>query len=112
MTTKGSLQGLTSYFLMEKALSFSEPGSVVAFEAILDLLIYGLVLFPNINDFVDVNTIRIFFIRNLVPTLLGDMYFSIHNRNRHGDGMIVCCAPLLFRWIVSHMPKSPTFKEN
>ena len=85
---------------------------MVAFEAILALLLYGLVLFPNVPNFVDINAIRIFLIGNPVPTLLGDTYFSIHHRNRQGDGTIVCCVPLLFKWIVSHLPKSSIFREN
>ena len=52
------------------------------FEAIFILLIYGLALFPNIDNFVDVNAIRIFLIGNHVPTLLGDMYFSPHLRRK------------------------------
>src|ERR1043165_9955129 len=107
LTTKGKLLGLTSKFLMEKALKFSESGSMVAFEVVLALLIYGLVLFPNVLSFADINAIRIFLIGNLVPTLLSDTYFSIHHRNRQGDGTIMCCVPLFFKWIVSHLPKSP-----
>ena len=64
-----------------------------AFEAIFVLLIYGLVLFPNIDKFVDVNAIRIFSTLNPVPTLLGDTYFSLHMRNAKGGGAIVCCLP-------------------
>src|ERR1051325_8451436 len=112
LTTKGNLLGLTSKFLIEKAFKFAEVGSMVAFEAVLALLIYGLVLFPNVPSFVDINAIRIFLIGNPVPTFLGDTYFSIHHRNRQGDGIIVCYVPLLFKWIVSHLPKSPIFKEN
>ena len=26
--------------------------------------------------------------------------------------MIICCVPLFFKWIVSHLPKSPIFREN
>src|ERR1043165_9506525 len=85
LTTKGNFLGLTSKFLMEKAFSFAEAGSMVAFEALLTLLIYGLVLFPNVKDFVDINAIRIFLIGNHVPTLLGDTYFLIYHRNRQGD---------------------------
>src|SRR3954466_1570519 len=110
--TKGNLPGLTSHFLIKKAFDFIETGSMIAFEAILALLIYGLVLFPNIDNFVDINAIKIFLIGNPVPTLLGDMYFSVHHRNRQGGGIIVCCAPLLFKWIVSHLPESPIFTEN
>ncbi|KAI5408482.1 hypothetical protein KIW84_054359 [Lathyrus oleraceus] len=83
-----------------------------AFEAIFVLLIYGLVLFPNIDKFVDVNPIRIFSTLNPVPTLLGDTYFSLHMRNAKGGGTIVCCLPLLYKWFISHLPQTVAFKEN
>src|SRR3954466_6631242 len=111
-TTKGNLPGLTSHFLIKNTFDFIETGSMIAFEAVLALLIYGLVMFPNVDNFVDINAIKIFLNGNPVPTLLGDMYFSVHHRNRQGGGIIVCCAPLLFKWIVSHLPESPIFTEN
>jgi hypothetical protein len=80
--------------------------------AICVLLIYGLVLFPNIDNFVDVNAIRIFSSLNPVPTLLGDTYFSLHMRNVKGGGTIVCCLPLLYKWFISHLPQTVAFKEN
>ncbi|KAI5393972.1 hypothetical protein KIW84_060898 [Lathyrus oleraceus] len=86
-------------FLIGKAIVFAQAGSVDVFEAIFVLLIYGLDLFPNINDFVDVNAIRIFLIGNLVPTLLGEMYFSLHLGNSKGGGTIVCCVPLLHKCV-------------
>ena len=45
-----------------------------AFEDVLALLIYGLVLFPNSDQFIDVSVINIFLAHNLVPTLLGIFY--------------------------------------
>ena len=92
---KGGMFGLTSEFLIREATAFSQVGSADAFEDIFVLLIYGLALFPNIDNFVDVNAIRIFLIGNHMPTLLGDMYFSLHLRNSKGGGTIVCCIPLL-----------------
>ncbi|KAI5387733.1 hypothetical protein KIW84_073724 [Lathyrus oleraceus] len=71
-TTKGGIQGLPSDFLIAKATLFGKVMSKEAFEAIFVLLIYGLVLFPNIENFVDVNAIRIFSSLNLfsnVPLL-------------------------------------------
>ena len=94
---------MTSKFLIERALSFANVDSMVAFEVILALLIYGLVLFPNIDNFVDVNAIRIFWVGNIVPTFLGDTYFSIHHRTSKGGGTIICCAPLLYKWFISHL---------
>src|SRR3954462_7250497 len=108
-TTKGNLPGLTSHFLIKKAFDFIETGSLIAFEAVLALLIYGLVLFPNVDNFVDINAIKIFLNGNPVPTLLGDMYFSVHSRNLQRGGLITCCVPLLYEWFVSHLPKSSTF---
>ena len=83
-----------------------------AFEAIFVLCIYGLALFPKIYDFVDVNDIRIFLIGNHVPTLLGDMYFSLNLRNSKSGGTIVYYVPLLYKWFISHLPQTPAFLEN
>ena len=47
--------------------------SFQAFKEILALLIYGLVLFPNTDQLIDVSTIKVFLARNSVPTLLGDV---------------------------------------
>ncbi|KAI5390016.1 hypothetical protein KIW84_075368 [Lathyrus oleraceus] len=89
MTTKGGIQGLPSDFLIAQATAYGKAMSEDAFEAIFVLLIYGLVLFPNIDKFVDVNAIRIFSVLNPVSTLLGDTYFSLHLRNAKGGGVIV-----------------------
>ncbi|KAI5388226.1 hypothetical protein KIW84_074062 [Lathyrus oleraceus] len=97
---KGGVFGLTSEFLIGKATAFAQASSVDAFEAIFVLLIYGLALFPNIDGFIDVNAIRIFLIGNPVPTLLGDVYLSLHIRNFKGGGTIVCCVPLLYKWFI------------
>ncbi|KAI5409729.1 hypothetical protein KIW84_055253 [Lathyrus oleraceus] len=112
MTTKGGIQGLPSDFLIAQATLFRKAMSEDAFEAIFVLLIYGLVLFPNIDNFVDVNAIRIFSTLNPVPTLLGDTYFSLHMRNAKGDGTIICCLPLLYKWFISHLLQTLSFKEN
>ncbi|KAI5401013.1 hypothetical protein KIW84_065740 [Lathyrus oleraceus] len=112
MTTKGGIQGLPSEFLIAQAIMYGKAMSEDAFEAIFVLLIYGLVLFPNIDKFVDVNTIRIFSTLNPVLTLLGDTYFSLHMRNAKGGGSIVCCLPLLYKWFISHLPQTVSFKEN
>ncbi|XP_050890437.1 uncharacterized protein LOC127095848 [Lathyrus oleraceus] len=112
LTVKGGIRGLTSKFLIEKAFSFANVGSMVAFETIFSLLIYGSVLFPNIDNFVDVNVIRIFLVGNHVPTFLSDTYFSIHHRTSKGIRTIFCYVPLMYKWFISHLPQSPIFKEN
>ena len=111
-TTRGNLLGLPADFLYKKAVFFDEVSSADAFDAVLALLIYGLVLFPNVDNFIDVNAIQIFLSKNPVPTLLADTYHSIHERTLAGRGLILCCAPLLYRWITSHPPRTPRFTTN
>ena len=59
---KEGLFGLPSVFLIKEPTTFAQAGNLDAFEAIFVLLIYGLVLFPNIDSFVHVNAIRLFMI--------------------------------------------------
>ena len=66
----------------------------------------GSILFPNLDNFVDMNAIEIFHSRNPVPTLLADTYHAIHDRTLKGRGFILCCIPLLYRWFISHLPSS------
>jgi len=112
LTSKGGLLGLSTDFLYQQAFAFAEVASNDAFYSILALLIYGLVLFPNIDDFVDINTIQIFLTKNPVPTLLADTYHSIHDRTLVKRGTILCCAPLLYQWFISHLPQTHSFKAN
>ncbi|KAL5131809.1 hypothetical protein HKD37_12G034614 [Glycine soja] len=112
LTSKGGLQGLPTHFLYQQASIFVEAASTLAFHSILALLIYGHLLFPNIDNFIDINAIKILLTKNLVPTLLADTYHSIHDRTQAGRGTISCCAPLLYQWFTFHLPQSRAFKTN
>ena len=111
-TTKNGFQGLTAKFLYAKAAAFARDKKTNAFESVFTLLIYGLLLFPNMDSFVDINAIQIFLTKNLVPTLLTDTYHSIHYRTFKEGGLILCCAPLLYWWFASHLPDSVFSKAN
>ena len=92
---KGNTQGLPSKFLFKNTTVFANSGSWDAFYASFALPVYGLVLFPNMEGFVDKTAITIFISRNQVPTLLVDVLFSFHWRNMKKWGTINCCIPLL-----------------
>ncbi|XP_050920005.1 uncharacterized protein LOC127137600 [Lathyrus oleraceus] len=106
---KGGIHGFTSKFLVGKAIAFSEAGSWTTFNANLALLIYGIVLFPNMEEFIDLASIHIFLTQNPIPTFLADTYYSIHVRTQKKKGTIVCCAPLLYKWFISHLPSKGPF---
>ena len=83
-----------------------------AFEDVLDFLIYGLVLFPNPYQFIDVNAIKIFLTHNPVPTLLGDILHSLYTRTVKRQGTLMCCISLLSRWFILHLSWSVTKNEQ
>ena len=67
---RSGVKGFLANFLLEKAKLFWDDLDFQAFDEVLALLIYGLVLFPNPDQLIDVNAVRIFLSRNPVPTLL------------------------------------------
>ncbi|XP_050889046.1 uncharacterized protein LOC127094230 [Lathyrus oleraceus] len=86
---------------------------VVGFpKVVFTLLVYVLVLFPNIEGFIDKTVVTIFISRNLVSTLLVDVFFSFHYRNRKRGGAINCCIPLVYKWILTHFPRRVPFTDN
>lgn len=99
-------------FLIDKAIAFAEAGSWMFFNASLAILIYGIVLFPNMEEFVDMAVFHIFLTQNHVPTLVADTYYSIHVRTQKKKGTIICCTPSLYRWFISHLPSKGPFVEN
>ncbi|XP_050897178.1 uncharacterized protein LOC127103994 [Lathyrus oleraceus] len=108
-TIKRGILGLPAKFLIEEARYFARMKSMDSFESIIALLFYGLFLFPNVDDFVDISAIKIFLIGNPVPTLLADVLHLVHLRNSHKGGMIICYTTLLYKWFITHFPRSNAF---
>ncbi|XP_050877571.1 uncharacterized protein LOC127081349 [Lathyrus oleraceus] len=112
LMTKGGILDLPAKFLMEKASTIASIRSMVAFEVILAFLNYDIILFPNVDNFMDINAIHIFLIQNPVPTLLVDTYYYIHYITKKKGGIVMCCAPLLYKWFIAHLSQSSLFKDN
>ncbi|XP_058782605.1 uncharacterized protein LOC131657137 [Vicia villosa] len=104
----GGTHGFHVKFLMKKADTLAVEKKWREFNALLAVMIYGLVLFPNIPNFVDLTAVCLFMDQNPVPTLLADTYYTIHSR--YGKkGSVGSCLPLLYEWFTSHLPKSGPF---
>ncbi|KAI5437401.1 hypothetical protein KIW84_023494 [Lathyrus oleraceus] len=108
--SSGDVVGLPLKFLLRVAREEAEKGSWEAFHAQLAVMIYGIVLFPSMPNFVDYAAVSIFIGGNPVPTLLADTYYAIHSRHGKG-GAIRCCLPLLLRWFLSLLPVSGSFVD-
>ncbi|KAI5411203.1 hypothetical protein KIW84_056367 [Lathyrus oleraceus] len=109
--SSGDVVGLPLKFLLRVAREEADKGSWEAFHAHLAVMIYGIVLFPSMPNFVDYAAVSIFIGGNPVPTLLADTYYAIHSRHGKG-GAIRCCLPLLFKWFMSLLPASGPFVDT
>ena len=87
-------------FLFEKAQQFWDALDLQAFKEVLALLIYGMVLFPNPDQLIDLNAVKVFLSLNPVLTLLGDILHSLHARTMKRRGILMCFTPLLARWFI------------
>ncbi|XP_058754436.1 uncharacterized protein LOC131627613 [Vicia villosa] len=112
LSKKGGCLGFRMEFLVQKACDAVEGKEWDTFRAILALSIYGIMMFSNVANFVDMNAIHTFILQNPVPTLLGDVYHSVHHKNSQKGGFVRCCAPLLYRWFRSHLPERGAFVDN
>ena len=102
--------GLPLGFLLVKVDEFAKVGNWKSFNTILAVMIYGMVIFPSFEKFVDVAAISVFMNDNPVPTILADTYYAIHSR--HGQkGRVMGCMPLLYRWFNTHLPKRGAFVD-
>lgn len=78
----------------------------------LALFIYGLVLFPTFEDFIDLAAISIFWViwkekESLVYPFLADTFRTLHVRHEKKSVALKFCFALLFKWLTSHV-----FKPN
>lgn len=79
---------------------------------ILALIIFGLVLFPNLENFIDNAALSIFwstriFQKDYVPALLADIYYTLEVRHTKRRGNMICCIPLLYHWLtIQIFPRS------
>ncbi|XP_058769140.1 uncharacterized protein LOC131643006 [Vicia villosa] len=106
--SNGGTHGFHVKFLIKKADALAVEKKWKEFNALLALMIYGLVLFPNIPNFVDLTVVCLFMDQNPVPTFLADTYYTIHSR--YGKkGSVGGCLPLLYEWFTSHLPKIGPF---
>ncbi|XP_058775631.1 uncharacterized protein LOC131649908 [Vicia villosa] len=112
LTKKGGCFGFRMEFLVKRGCDAAEAKEWDTFRAILALSIYGIMMFSNVPDFVDMNAIHVFILQNPVPTLFGDVYHSIHHKNSQKGGLVRFCAPLLYRWFRSHLPERGAFIDN
>ncbi|XP_012572843.1 uncharacterized protein [Cicer arietinum] len=107
-TNKDNLIGFPIKYLEEKSVNLARDGKWDTFMDVLALIIYGIVLFPTIKDFVDFMAIDVFLAykhrgENLVPAVLADIYCTLDFHHEKEGGLIYCCSQILYFWFVKHI---------
>ncbi|XP_058746177.1 uncharacterized protein LOC131619052 [Vicia villosa] len=110
--SNGGVSGFSLKFVVRKAKEEFEKKNWNAYNALLAVAIYGIVMFPNVPNFVDSAAVHIFMGKNPIPTLLADTYYAVHSRYEKGGGAITCCLQLLFIWFLSLLPSKGPFVKT
>ena len=92
--------GLPRKYLEGKARDMASQEKWVPFADILALLIFGVVLFPNVDGLVDLAAIDAFLAYHnhkecSVVAMLADLYDTFDRRCEKSNTRIVCCTPAL-----------------
>ena len=81
---------------------------------LLALCIYGAVIFPKAEGYVDGKVIKLFFemergVNPIIP-ILAETFRSLNYCRNKGEGKLNCCVPLLYIWIHSHIKFPAEFR--
>lgn len=115
--TWGDVQGIPKEVLEKKAQEFAKYWKWEPYKTIMALLIFGLVLLPNIEDLVYMAAICMFWAvkvkeEDLVPALLAGVHHIIHMCHENKKGLLLCHIPLLYQWLISHLFKDMFMVET
>ena len=100
--------GIPKKHLEGKAKALTNQGEWVPFIHTFTLLIFGVVLFPNVEGLVDLAAIDAFLAyqhskESQAIAILADLYDMFDRRCERSSARIVYCTPALYVWLVSHL---------
>ena len=93
--------------LEEKPKALADQGEWASFIDVLALLVFGFVLFTNVDGIVDLAAIDAFLayhhsMESPIIAILADAYDTFDRRCEKSGARIVCCTPALYVWLVLH----------
>jgi len=105
---RNGVVGIPRKHLEEKAKALAGQGEWTTFIDVLALLVFGVVLFSNMDGLVDLAAINAFLAyhhskESLVVVVLADAYDTFDRRCEKSSARIVCCTPALYVWLASHI---------
>ncbi|KAH1246960.1 hypothetical protein GmHk_06G016951 [Glycine max] len=111
--TRNGIVGLPRKYLEGKARDMARQEKWGPLADILALLIFGVVLFPNVDGLVDLAAIDAFLAyhhskESPVVAILADLFDTFDRRCVKNSARIVCCLPALCVWLISHLFRQDT----
>ena len=111
--TRNGVVGLPRKYLEGKARDMASQEKWGPFADVLALLIFGVVLFPNVDGLVDLAAIDAFLAyhhskESPVVAILADLFDTFDRRCEKNSARIVCCLPALCVWLISHLFRQDT----
>ncbi|KAL5127907.1 hypothetical protein HKD37_14G040250 [Glycine soja] len=111
--TRNGVVSLPRKYLESKARDMASQEKWGPFADILALLIFGVVLFPNVDGLVDLAAIDAFVAyhhskESPVVAILADLFDTFDRRCEKNSARIVCCLPALCVWLVSNLFQQDT----
>ncbi|XP_028206388.1 uncharacterized protein LOC114389869 [Glycine soja] len=100
--------GIPRKHMEEKAEALASQEEWASFIDILALLVFGTVLFPNMDGLVDLVAIDAFLAyhhnkESPIIAMLVDTYDTLDLRCEKSSAKIIYCTPALYMWLVSHI---------
>ncbi|KAL5162260.1 hypothetical protein HKD37_07G019400 [Glycine soja] len=110
---RNGVVGLPRKYLEGKARDMASQEKWGPFADILALLIFGVVLFPNVDGLIYLAAIDAFLAyhhskESPVVAILADLFDTFHWRCEKNSSRIVCCLPALCVWLISHLFRQDT----
>ncbi|RDX74771.1 hypothetical protein CR513_45435, partial [Mucuna pruriens] len=105
---RNGLEGIPRVYIEERLLQFQEEQDWDAMIDILGLLLYGVVLFPYIEDYIDLAAIEVFLAKrdrgeNPTMAVLANTYYTLSYCSGRKTANLRCCTPLLYLWLTAHL---------
>jgi len=100
--------GMPRKHLEEKEKALADQGEWTSFIDVLALLLFGIVLFPNVDGLVDLAVIDTFLAyhrskKSLIIAVLVDAYDTFDLRCKKSSSRIACFTPTFYVWLVSYV---------
>ncbi|RDY10068.1 hypothetical protein CR513_05473, partial [Mucuna pruriens] len=103
---RNRVEGLPQSYLEAEMIHHQKAGNWQAVVDTLGLLIYGIILFLHLEDYIDLAAIDVFMAvkeknENPIPPLLRDTYYTLNYcRGRQGKSLR-CCVHILYLWMTA-----------